>query len=101
MKVPIRILGPAILLIATLARADLIPFPNRVVLTRAGATQRIILERKDGDRLVADVTRTAGFRSSDENVVRVDEHGIVTAVSDGTAFVTARSGDEHTHIEVK
>src|SRR5262245_48876924 len=82
-------------------RAEVVVFPKSVTLTRADATQRLVVERTSVSQLVADVTPQAQFKTTDPAVATVDAHGVITAVHDGVAWITARRGDEHAHIEVK
>jgi hypothetical protein len=48
----------------------------------------------------ADVTSDSTFESSDTDVATVDETGLVTAVADGTATITARYRDESDTVTV-
>lgn len=53
------------------------------------ATQQLTVIGIEADGGVQDVTADSTYTSSDETVATVDENGIVTAVSPGTATITA------------
>ncbi|MCH5221833.1 MAG: Ig-like domain-containing protein [Muribaculaceae bacterium] len=61
------------------------------------STESLVLEIGDMDDLIAtiepaDATDVVAWSSSDANVAMVNEHGIVTAISIGTATITATCG---------
>ena len=52
-------------------------------------TQQLTVELNMSDETTQDVTATATYESSDEEVATVDASGLITAVSEGTATITA------------
>jgi hypothetical protein len=67
--------------------------PGDVALHRAGALHALIVERRDGDDWRGDVTAQAEFESSDALVATVDANGVVRAVGNGEATITAKLAD--------
>ena len=63
--------------------------PEAIALNRAGAQQAILVEQTDGARWTADLTVKAAFQSSDPAVAEVDAKGVIHAVRDGEAVVSA------------
>jgi uncharacterized protein YjdB len=73
--------------------------PESVTLTETGATEQLtaVVYDEDGDEIEdAEVT----WSSSDEEVATVDEDGLVEAVGEGTATITATSGEASGTAEV-
>ncbi len=68
--------------------------PSDITLEGQDATQRLILIQRTPQRgSEADMTPEAAFTSSSPGVVRVDAQGVVRAVGDGEARITARLPD--------
>ena len=75
------------------------PVPTRIAVTPSSHTLEAIeakvqltaTVRDQGNNLMADAAIT--WSSDDEAVATVDDAGLVTAVGNGTAQITARSGD--------
>ncbi len=67
--------------------------PAEIHLTGPKATQRLLVLQTSAGEVVGDRTKHAKFTSSDPKIARVDETGIVHAVSDGAATITATTGD--------
>ena len=68
--------------------------PDSLVLTGPRASQRLLLlSTSPTQGSLADLTREASFESSDPAVARIDEAGVVHAVSDGEARIRATAGD--------
>ncbi len=63
--------------------------PGDVILTGPHATQQLIVLRVANAQTVGDHTGQAKFSSSNPRVVSVDEHGLLRAVADGEAIITA------------
>jgi uncharacterized protein DUF1549/uncharacterized protein DUF1553/Big-like domain-containing protein len=74
------------------ASGELSILPERVVLRGKGSQQRLLVEARSNDTFVGSRTALCAFASSNPNVVTVDEKGIVTAVGDGRAIITAKDG---------
>jgi hypothetical protein len=72
---------------------DLAILPDAVVLRGQGARQQLIVESRTGATNTGNRTGTSTFASSNPNVATVDAAGIVSAVSDGRAIITARDGE--------
>jgi uncharacterized protein YjdB len=72
--------------------AEVVVDPQEVTLTEVGETASLtatVLDADGGEIPGAEVA----WSSSDEGVATVDEDGVVTAVGDGAATITATSGD--------
>src|SRR3954463_3395722 len=71
--------------------------PGSVTLTGPKATQRLLVVRMDGDKVVADVTDGSTFKSTKPDVAGVDATGVVEVVANGETTITAaRDGMEAT-----
>ncbi len=82
---------------STLTAAELKLLPAEVSLTGPNAHQRLLVLAEDkGDR-----TAEAKFSSSNLKVATVDEAGIVQAVGDGEAVITATHEGKQTTAKVK
>jgi hypothetical protein len=78
---------------APAARApDLALLPARVTLTGRESSQRLLVERRRAGVLAGDLSAKARFQSSNPRVATVDAAGVVRAVGDGRARVTATVG---------
>ncbi|MGI6456438.1 MAG: DUF1549 and DUF1553 domain-containing protein [bacterium] len=66
--------------------------PEKVVLTRQGDMQRLLLEQFRDQQAVADLTGKAQFSSSNEHVAVVAPDGTIHARGDGEAVVVAEYG---------
>ena len=75
--------GPA------LASGSVTLLPGKVELTGARATQRLIVEKREGGAFAGDLTGRARFVSSNPRVATVDAGGVVRPVADGSAVITA------------
>ena len=74
--------------------------PGDVTLTGARATQRLLVVESEGGDVVADHTAKATFSSSDERIAKV-VNGVVRAVGDGEAVVTAKIDDKTATLTVR
>ena len=72
--------------------SELAILPDAVVLRGQGSRQQLIVEARAGTTFTGNRTGTSTFTSSNPNVASVDAAGIVAAVSDGRAIITARDG---------
>jgi hypothetical protein len=72
---------------------DLAILPGEIVLRGQGSHQQLLVEAREGSAYVGDRTASCTFASSNPNVASIDANGMVTAVGDGRAIVTARHGD--------
>lgn len=75
--------------LSTVAHAELVLLPETVTLSETGARHGLLVEQRDGDRLVGDVSASAAFVSDKPDIAYVDDKGFVQAVGDGEAIVTA------------
>jgi hypothetical protein len=75
------------------ASRELVILPADVVLRGAGARQQLLVEANAGQTFVGDLTKRATFSSSNPVVATVDAAGVVSAVQDGRAIITARIDD--------
>src|SRR2546423_616349 len=78
----------------------IVALPARFVLDGAGAAQPLLVERRQGDRFVADLTKRATYRSSNPRIAAVTRDGMVRAVGDGSARITASAGADRCVAEV-
>ncbi|PYV43793.1 MAG: hypothetical protein DMG09_00135 [Acidobacteria bacterium] len=69
--------------------ADLALLPDSAALQGSRATQQFLVQAKFPDGHEEDLTRGASYTSSDPKVVTVDASGVVRAVADGEAVITA------------
>jgi hypothetical protein len=69
--------------------ADLAILPDAVVLRGQGSRQQLIVEARSGATYTGNRTGSSSFTSSNPNVATVDAAGVVAAVSDGRAIITA------------
>src|SRR5262249_39086884 len=75
--------------------------PGEITLSGPQATQRLLVVAEDDGKIVGDRTPLARFTSSDEAIAKVDARGIVRAVGDGEATITARQDDQFATAKVK
>ncbi len=68
--------------------------PGEIALYNAGAIHSLVVEQKAGNDWRGDVTEQATFQSSDPAVATVDENGVVIAVGNGEATITATVGGQ-------
>src|SRR6516165_11403880 len=87
--------------VASSARAEAVVVPANTVLVGPGATQRLLVLQKDAGKIVGDQTRQAKLNSSNPAVATVDESGIVRAVGDGEALISATADGMSTTATVK
>jgi len=73
--------------------------PAEVTLEELGATAELEVAVYDEDGILI-TNAEVEFTSSDEEVATVDEDGLVTAEGEGTATVTATSGEVSADVEV-
>jgi uncharacterized protein DUF1553/uncharacterized protein DUF1549/Big-like domain-containing protein len=81
--------------------ADLQILPDKVLLTGAGASQRLIVVASQDGQIVADVSGQAKFSSSNADVAIVDAAGVVRAVNDGETVITATDGVARPSVKVR
>jgi hypothetical protein len=75
------------------AAGELTILPEKVLLRGQGSQQRLLVETRSSDTYVGSRTDICSFTSSDPDVVTVDEKGVLSAVRDGRATITARDGE--------
>ncbi|MEP6956818.1 MAG: DUF1549 domain-containing protein, partial [Chthoniobacterales bacterium] len=82
-------------------RADdgFVILPAKFELSGQNARQQLLVERRSGAQLSGDVSEEAQFTSSNPEIVKI-EHGAALPVSDGTATITARLGEQRATCEV-
>src|SRR5262245_2484565 len=76
-------------------------FPAEVMLTGPGASQRLLVVGVDGKQVVGDRTAQAKFVSSNPAVTTVSDAGLVKAVGDGEAVITASHDGKQSTATVK
>jgi hypothetical protein len=72
--------------------ANLAILPQAIVLRGQGSLQQLIVETVTAGSYIGNRTGTSAFASSNPNVATVDAAGIVLAIGDGRAIITARDG---------
>jgi hypothetical protein len=75
--------------------------PAEIALSGPQASQRLIVLADEGGQLRADLTPQAKFTSSNPAVATVDEAGVVKAVGDGEAVITAAHDGKQAAAKVK
>ena len=80
---------------------ELVILPERTVLRGQGARQQLLIESRQNGSFIGSHTDEAKFSSSNPNVATVDESGLVTAVGDGRAILTAKLGERKVSTEVE
>lgn len=63
--------------------------PNSIALTHQNAMHSLVVEQTSGDLFVGEVTSKSTFMSSNPAVAEVDSKGVVRAVANGEATITA------------
>lgn len=79
----------------------LVLLPAQTTLAGSQATQRLLVEAIKEGAFAGDVSVQANFVSSNTNVARVGKDGVVRAVGDGTATITATVNGAMTTAEVR
>src|SRR5205814_856986 len=82
-------------------RADLKVLPPAVTLTGPHAAQRLLVVNETAGKVTADLTGHAKLTSSNPAVAAVDADGVVRAVADGEATITATHGKQQSNIKVQ
>lgn len=75
--------------------------PSDITLRGSKSTQRVLVMRRQGERLTADLTAKAILRSTNPKVATIDPNGNVRPVGDGTAQIIATTGGTNTKASVK
>ena len=81
--------------------AELKLLPGELTLTGAGAHHKVIVVAVEGGKVVGDRSEAARFASSDPKIATVDAAGIVQAVGDGEAVITATHNGQQATARVK
>src|SRR5262245_29735268 len=84
-----------------LPAAELKLQPSDIDLTSPGASQRLIVVLEDQKQIIGDRTSQSKFTSSNPAVVTVSTTGIVQAVGDGEAVITASHDGRQATAKVK
>jgi hypothetical protein len=83
-----------LLVFATSSRAgEIVLLPGLATLDGAHASQRFLVESREGKAFVADETTKATFAMDNPKVATVSADGRVTPIGDGTARLTATFGN--------
>ncbi len=86
---------------ALVAGADLRVYPPVVTVAGPNALQQLLVVDEQVGRAVADHTATAKYSTSNHGVAAVAEGGLVTAIGDGEATVTATVGGRTAEVKVR
>ena len=84
---------------AGLVRSEICVYPASVRLTGPYAIQRLMVQRLDGAVAVGDLTEQAVWQSSDDTVVRVENH-MAHPVSSGVATLSVRTPEGEAEVPV-
>jgi len=87
--------------ISVASAAELKVLPADTVLTGSHASQRLLVVATENGQVVGDRTPETRFVSSDPKVAAVDENGVVQAVGDGTATITATQDGKQTTAKIR
>jgi hypothetical protein len=82
-------------------RAELQLLPGDLTLTGPHGSQRLLVVTRTSGTIDGDVTDKVQFQSSNTKVAKIDEDGILRAVGDGQALITAMRGSERAEIKVQ
>ena len=77
----------------TAGASDLAVLPESATLDGPKASQRVLVEEREGGTMVGDRTAGATFRVDDPKVASVDVLGNVKPLGDGSTTLTAKVGD--------
>lgn len=95
----IRPLPVLLLVAATSARAaDLRIYPPEITITGPNRTQQLVVVWEDNGRAIG--MPLANFRSSNDQLARVDSSGLVTVAGTGQATITATVGDHRAEVKL-
>ncbi len=100
-KLPALLLSWLCLSAASASAAGLTVLPEDVTLTGPHAAQRLIVLTGEPSQFTGEATARAKWTSSDGKVAAVDESGVVRAVGDGSAVITARVDGRQATARVK
>src|SRR5579859_7545130 len=78
-----------LILTASTRGAELSILPSTFALTGPQVGQRVIVVSQESGKIVGDVTGDAKFGTSNPAVATINESGMVKAVGDGEATITA------------
>jgi hypothetical protein len=81
--------------------AEFVAIPSEIELTHRDALHGILVEATVDGGYAGDRTSEARFTSSDAQVVEVDEAGVVRALANGEATITAQIGEATLAIPVR
>lgn len=98
--VALWLFSPAILQAKTVP-SELLILPSQITLTGPKATQRLLVVSQQDGRCTGDLTTKATFVSSNPKVAVVSKDGIVRAVGDGMAKITASLSGQMATVEVR
>jgi hypothetical protein len=93
----------AVALLATSGAArggTLALLPDRITLDGPKSSQRVLVERREGDAWSGDMTAKATFLVADPHVARVDRDGTVHPLGNGTTTLVARVNGEEARAEI-
>jgi hypothetical protein len=74
--------------------------PPQITLNGSQATQRLLVELRQGGQFTGDVTHDAKFNCTNPKVAVVDADGTMRAVGNGTAMVSARANGQTAAVQV-
>src|SRR5258708_4414167 len=85
----------------TSSAADLKLLPESIVLTGPHASQKLIAVKQDEGKVIVDLTPQVRFSSSNTAIASVDANGMVHAIGDGEATITATQSGTQALAKVK
>src|SRR2546421_12581348 len=100
-RIPLTaILALLSLSLAPLSAAGLKILPAEISLTGPQSSQRLLVLAEENGKVIGDHTSLTRFESSDEAVAKIDSRGVVRAIGDGEATVTARQDGKSATVTV-
>ncbi|MFO0820450.1 MAG: DUF1549 and DUF1553 domain-containing protein [Pirellulales bacterium] len=86
--------------VALPASGDVVVLPPTVQLSTTEARQRLIVQQREGERLLTEARKEVVWTSSNPEIVRVEE-GVAIPVADGSARLTVRTPVGTATVDVK
>src|SRR5262245_52582427 len=74
--------------------------PAAVTLRGRDSMQQVFVTAKLAGEALADLTKKASYKSSDEKIARVDTEGVIHPIGDGTAEIVAEAAGKSVKVAV-
>ena len=79
---------------------SLVTSPEKAVLRGTDQVQQLVVTGHYANGGIRDLTAQARFASADPKVIRVEQHGLLVAVGNGTVEITAEVQGQRTRLSV-